>query len=123
MEALVSNNRPDLFKRMGLSLSTGNQDFAKLLLIENLCVIFRSFTKNRMVAKPTPGDFWQADHRIAVVEGGGQCDIGNFRTLCTVCHAQETKALMERVRKQKKLEKASSCAAGTADLRKFYKPI
>ena len=76
-----------------------------------------------MVAKPTAGDFWQADHRLAVAEGGGQCDIGNFRTLCTVCHAQETKTLMERVRKRKKLEKAAGGSSGCPDLRSFYKPI
>ena len=76
-----------------------------------------------MVAKPTPGDFWQADHRLAVAEGGGQCDIGNFRTLCTVCHAQETKALMERVRKKKKMEKVAASMAGCPDLKSFYKGL
>jgi len=81
----------------------------------------KSHTKNRMVNKPTAGDFWQADHRLAVVEGGGQCDIGNFRTLCTVCHGKETKSLMERVRKRKKQEAA--VAAGCPDLRNFYKPL
>ena len=101
-----------------------NGKLDKILLKQNLISTStpRSFAKNRMVAKPTPGDFWQADHRIAVAEGGGQCDIGNFRTLCTVCHAQETKALMERLRKKKRLQKVATAAAGSLDLRKFYKP-
>lgn len=37
------------------------------------------------------GNAWQADHIRAVHLGGGLCDITNFRTLCTVCHAKVTK--------------------------------
>jgi hypothetical protein len=37
------------------------------------------------------GNAWQADHIKAVHLGGGLCDITNFRTLCTVCHAAVTK--------------------------------
>jgi len=29
---------------------------------------------------------WEADHIQAVAEGGGQCGLENFRTLCFVCH-------------------------------------
>jgi 5-methylcytosine-specific restriction protein A len=36
------------------------------------------------------GSFWQADHRIAVHEGGGCCGLDNFRTLCSPCHAHVT---------------------------------
>src|ERR1700760_1823640 len=28
---------------------------------------------------------WDADHILAVVEGGGECDLDNLRTLCLVC--------------------------------------
>lgn len=36
------------------------------------------------------GNAWQADHIKAVHLGGGLCDITNFRTLCTCCHADVT---------------------------------
>ena len=43
------------------------------------------------------GDLWQADHIVPVVEGGGECTLENFRTLCTVCHLEETAALRKRL--------------------------
>ena len=36
---------------------------------------------------------WDADHIVPVVEGGGQCDLSNMRTLCLRCHRQTTNAL------------------------------
>ena len=42
------------------------------------------------------GSFWQADHLVAVHEGGGCCGIGNLRTLCSPCHAKVTKAQAKR---------------------------
>ena len=42
------------------------------------------------------GDLWQADHIVPVVEGGGECDLDNLRTLCTGCHREETAALAKR---------------------------
>jgi 5-methylcytosine-specific restriction endonuclease McrA len=41
---------------------------------------------------------WHADHVIPVIEGGGQCDLANMRTLCVPCHKQATRTLMERRR-------------------------
>eukprot|EP00976_Prorocentrum_cordatum_P075602 1181956-Prorocentrum_minimum.AAC.10 len=35
----------------------------------------------RMAAEPKEGDFWQADHIVPVAEGGGECDLNNYRTL------------------------------------------
>lgn len=29
---------------------------------------------------------WEAHHNQAVVDGGGECSLGNYRTLCFVCH-------------------------------------
>lgn len=46
------------------------------------------------------GDFWQADHKVAVAEGGGLQGLRNFRTLCTKCHKGETAALMRRLPKK-----------------------
>ena len=32
---------------------------------------------------------WDADHIIAVQNGGGGCDISNFQTLCKECHKEK----------------------------------
>lgn len=39
---------------------------------------------------------WDADHIVPVVEGGGECDLENFRTLCHPCHKQVTAELAAR---------------------------
>ena len=56
------------------------------------------------------GHLWQADHIIPVVEGGGQCDLDNLRTLCTACHKAETAAL--RVRMARRPRRRTSISAG-----------
>jgi 5-methylcytosine-specific restriction enzyme A len=40
---------------------------------------------------------WDADHIVPVVEGGGECDLDNLRTLCLRCHRQVTSDLRERL--------------------------
>lgn len=40
---------------------------------------------------------WDADHIIPVAEGGGECDLSNYRTLCHPCHKQATAALAARL--------------------------
>lgn len=44
---------------------------------------------------------WDADHILPVVEGGGECDIENIRTLCLRCHRGVTMQLRERLRLMK----------------------
>ena len=39
---------------------------------------------------------WDADHIVAVVEGGGECGLDNYRTLCCKCHKAETSKLRKR---------------------------
>ncbi|HYP14226.1 MAG TPA: HNH endonuclease signature motif containing protein [Bryobacteraceae bacterium] len=39
---------------------------------------------------------WDADHIVPVVEGGGECDLNNIRTLCLLCHRQATALLRVR---------------------------
>lgn len=50
--------------------------------------------------------WWDADHIIPVIEGGGQCNIDNFRTLCLPCHHKETKELHARM-KSRRIEAAT----------------
>jgi 5-methylcytosine-specific restriction protein A len=40
---------------------------------------------------------WDADHIVPVVEGGGECDLGNIRTLCLKCHRAVTAELRKRL--------------------------
>jgi 5-methylcytosine-specific restriction enzyme A len=42
---------------------------------------------------------WDADHIVPVVEGGGECDLDNIRTLCLRCHRQATTQLRRRIRR------------------------
>ena len=39
---------------------------------------------------------WDADHIVPVVEGGGECDLANIRTLCLICHRNQTVELRRR---------------------------
>jgi 5-methylcytosine-specific restriction enzyme A len=39
---------------------------------------------------------WDADHIVPVVEGGGECDLQNIRTLCLKCHRVVTAELLKR---------------------------
>lgn len=45
---------------------------------------------------PSRQTWWDADHVLPVVEGGGECDLSNMRTLCQPCHKDATKALARR---------------------------
>lgn len=40
---------------------------------------------------------WDADHIVPVVEGGGECDLSNIRTLCWWCHKDVTAELRRRL--------------------------
>jgi 5-methylcytosine-specific restriction protein A len=51
------------------------------------------------------GEFWQADHVIEVVKGGGQCGLENYQTLCTGCHKAKTKRLAFERAEAKRLAK------------------
>ena len=39
---------------------------------------------------------WDADHIVPVVEGGGECDLSNLRTMCLKCHRAATAELRKR---------------------------
>lgn len=40
--------------------------------------------------------WWEADHIVPVVEGGGECGLDGLRTLCVPCHRDVTAALNRR---------------------------
>lgn len=48
-------------------------------------------------------DWWDADHIVPVTEGGGECGLDNFRTLCIPCHKKVTRELHARL-KQKRVD-------------------
>ena len=64
---------------------------------------------------PRAGNLWQADHIVPVAEGGGECGLENFRTLCDGCHRRATSDLRARMR----LAAAAAAAEGTKDIRGF----
>jgi len=56
---------------------------------------------DRLLQNPREGDFWQADHILAVSEGGGGCGLENLRTLCVPCHTDVTEKLRSRLKLHK----------------------
>ena len=50
---------------------------------------------------------WDADHIVPVVEGGGECDLDNLRTLCVHCHRLVTSALRTRRQVARKAAQAA----------------
>ena len=61
----------------------------------------RGLHRERLLARwgfkrMTRKSLWDADHIVPVVEGGGECDLLNLRTLCLVCHRQQTLELRRR---------------------------
>jgi 5-methylcytosine-specific restriction endonuclease McrA len=52
---------------------------------------------------------WDADHIVPVVEGGGECDLANIRTLCLKCHRLVTAQL-----RKKRLDVNRAAASDTA---------
>ena len=72
-----------------------------------------------VLTNPKEGDFWQADHIVPVSEGGGECDLDNFRTLCTRCHAQETARLKHRLKLRPK-NSLAKVGAGMKSIQSFF---
>lgn len=49
--------------------------------------------------------WFDVDHIIPVVEGGGECGLDNLRTLCCPCHKKATKALAQKRAQERKAKK------------------
>lgn len=68
--------------------------------------------RNEIIEKYAPGNWtegrvsgWDADHIVPVVEGGGECGLDNYRTLCHPCHKKATAELAKRRAEQNRKEK------------------
>jgi 5-methylcytosine-specific restriction protein A len=46
-------------------------------------------------AGPHRDSFWDADHVLEVVNGGGECGLDNIQTLCVWCHKAKTSRLAQ----------------------------
>lgn len=49
--------------------------------------------------------FWDVDHIVPVVEGGGSCGVDNLRTLCIFCHRQVTAELNRKRASERRTRK------------------
>lgn len=61
--------------------------------------------------------FWQADHRQAVVQGGGACGVENFRTLCCPCHKAETRRLVRDLARERRAARVETVDRGRGQKR------
>jgi 5-methylcytosine-specific restriction enzyme A len=59
----------------------------------------------------TGRSLWEADHIVPVVEGGGECDLSNLRTLCLRCHRMATLGLRLRRAEARQLARLADRAA------------
>ena len=64
-----------------------------------LAVALRSLTGDRHRT------LWDMDHIVPVVEGGGECDLDNLRTLCIWCHKRVTAELAARRAEERRRQK------------------
>lgn len=65
-----------------------------------------------LLEKYAPGNWtacrssgWDADHIVPVAEGGGECDLDNYRTLCHPCHKLVTAELAARLAEARRAKK------------------
>ena len=52
--------------------------------------------RQQRVISSTPGHLWEADHTLAVAEGGGEAELNNLQTLCLACHYEKTRCEAKR---------------------------
>jgi 5-methylcytosine-specific restriction enzyme A len=66
---------------------------------------------------------WEADHILPVVEGGGECDLSNLRTLCLRCHRMATLGLRLRRAEARQQARRSALAASASASRVVRQPL
>lgn len=100
---IIERLRSDLWRHDGRSV---NWDAT----IDALQVLHRAFGVRASHWSRTY-HLWEADHILPVVEGGGGCELENYRTLCLACHRAETKALAARRARQRREAKLTLLGA------------
>lgn len=66
----------------------------------------RRFKARHGVSHRFCGWLWDMDHTTPVVEGGGECGLDGYRTLCIWCHRRETAALRARLARKRNPQQA-----------------
>jgi 5-methylcytosine-specific restriction endonuclease McrA len=59
---------------------------------------------------------WDADHIVPVIEGGGECDLDNYRTLCIPCHQRVTAELAARRAARRRAQEGTSTGQLSIDM-------
>lgn len=57
--------------------------------------------------------WWEVDHVVPVIEGGGFCGLDGLRTLCLVCHRKATAELAARRAAQRRMAQTEEIWAGS----------
>ena len=81
---------------------------------------YRIKVGDAMLSDPKEGMFWEADHIIAVAEGGGESDLSGYQTLCTPCHAKKTAEQAQRAAQREKEKKNAEHAKDMAPLACYW---
>jgi 5-methylcytosine-specific restriction protein A len=79
---------------------------------QGICALCGTDTMQFSVRKRAmgTGHLWQADHIVPVVEGGGECGLDGYQTLCTSCHRRKTTAMQQARADSRREHKALSGA-------------
>lgn len=67
--------------------------------------------------------WWDADHILPVVEGGGECDLSNYRTLCLPCHKAVTRDLHRRLTTQRRVAQGKPAETPQEQRRRLLVPL
>ena len=92
--------RTKVFERdQGVCASCGTDCLAAWRHLKRLRGVARlKLAKDWGINAKSRKSLWDADHVIPVVEGGGECDLANIRTLCLKCHRAATAELRARLK-------------------------
>lgn len=63
------------------------------------CLHYCQQLRRRGFSSSPNATLWQADHIVAVADGGGECGLENLQTLCTPCHRKKTAEMRTRHKK------------------------
>lgn len=82
-------------KRRWYSIACSRKSYITFAIIQGNTQVIREQLYKRDKGKCAKckrhKSYWEADHIIAVCNGGGGCGLENFQTLCSKCHKFKTK--------------------------------